>query len=315
MKFIKIISTFVCMALVMISATSVFSEEWDGTGRYTELSSTEENIILLGETFFIISKSEIAQQNIKIEGETITFLGIHKTETKIVKVGFKAIKKGKAIIKINLNGSPQTFEIHVVSADEIPLIKIAEIIANPQQYRFKLFKIAGANRGWAPPMQHKEAWGERITKSDWVLEDETGAVNVTGQVISSAKNLIVISYLAPMNDNWVVWAVKLIEETPPPQYIEMKTDIKLKEGTINVMKVGQTATIGVYPSRSHIFVYEIEGDAVVAIGQNRDELYIKAVKSGEAKVKIYLKFWRDLGLEIPEGSEPQPQAVFVIKVK
>lgn len=318
MEFNKKALTITLILFYAILFSSAFSQEWDGTGRYTELFSEEENIALIGETFFIISKEDANEIDVKVEGDVITFLGLHKTETNIVKLGFKTLKKGESIIKITLHHSIQTFKIRVVSTDEIPLLKISELIANPQKYRFKLFKISGANRGWAPPMQHKEAWGERITKSDWVLEDETGAVNVTGQIISRAKDLTVVAYLAPMNDNWIVWAVKLIEKTQPVQYIEMKTNIKLKKDSVNVMKVGQTGTIGVYPSRSHIFTYEIEGDAVIAIGQNHDELYIKATKEGEATIKIYLKFWNEPEFQLPEGAElvePQPNAVFVVKVK
>ena len=53
---------------------------------------------------------------------------------------------------------------------------IAEITSNPAEYEGKAVTVSGEYRGWeagygSPP----------VTRSDWILRDETGAIYVTGK--------------------------------------------------------------------------------------------------------------------------------------
>ncbi len=56
-------------------------------------------------------------------------------------------------------------------------INIANITSNPTEYEGKIVTVDGEYRGWeaghgSPP----------VTRSDWVLADETGAIYVTGKI-------------------------------------------------------------------------------------------------------------------------------------
>ena len=56
-------------------------------------------------------------------------------------------------------------------------ISITDITSNPAEYEGKTVTIVGEYRGWegghgSPP----------VTRSDWVLKDETGSIYVTGKV-------------------------------------------------------------------------------------------------------------------------------------
>ena len=56
-------------------------------------------------------------------------------------------------------------------------ISIADITSNPAEYEGETVTLSGEYRGWegghgSPP----------VTRSDWVLKDETGSIYVTGKV-------------------------------------------------------------------------------------------------------------------------------------
>ncbi len=55
-------------------------------------------------------------------------------------------------------------------------ISIASILSNPTEYEGKTVTLSGEYRGWesgygSPP----------VTRSDWVLKDDTGAIYITGK--------------------------------------------------------------------------------------------------------------------------------------
>ncbi len=56
-------------------------------------------------------------------------------------------------------------------------VTIADIASNPTEYEGKTVTVSGEYRGWesghgSPP----------VTRSDWILRDETGGIYVTGKV-------------------------------------------------------------------------------------------------------------------------------------
>ncbi len=56
-------------------------------------------------------------------------------------------------------------------------VNIGEITLSPAEYEGKMVTVSGEYRGWesghgSPP----------VTRSDWILKDETGAIYVTGKV-------------------------------------------------------------------------------------------------------------------------------------
>lgn len=55
---------------------------------------------------------------------------------------------------------------------------ISEIIEDPTAYIGKEAAIAGEYRGW----QSEEGYGPPVTRSDWVIRDESGEIYVTGKL-------------------------------------------------------------------------------------------------------------------------------------
>ncbi len=56
-------------------------------------------------------------------------------------------------------------------------VSIADITSNPTEYEGKTVTISGEYRGWEPG--HGSV---PVTRSDWVLKDETGSIYITGKV-------------------------------------------------------------------------------------------------------------------------------------
>ena len=54
--------------------------------------------------------------------------------------------------------------------------EIGDILANPAKYEWELVTITGEYRGW-----QGEGYEPPVTRSDWVIRDETGLIYVTGK--------------------------------------------------------------------------------------------------------------------------------------
>lgn len=56
-------------------------------------------------------------------------------------------------------------------------VSIADITSNPTEYKGRTVTISGEYRGWEPGHGSPP-----VTRSDWILKDETGSIYVTGKV-------------------------------------------------------------------------------------------------------------------------------------
>lgn len=69
-------------------------------------------------------------------------------------------------------------ELNWEEATVIPAI--GDLLRVPEVYQSSLVFIFGENRGWEGRWQGKDISHPQITRSDWVIRDETGAIYVTG---------------------------------------------------------------------------------------------------------------------------------------
>lgn len=109
--------------------------------------------------------------------QVITTLGVNEstsfTWNQIDNSG-KQAKEGTYRVEVSfagLNGGAR-FEIKGSYA------RIGDIIAEPQKYEGKEVMIKGRFMGWSLPEEH-EIVTPMITRSDWILDDESGAMYVT----------------------------------------------------------------------------------------------------------------------------------------
>lgn len=91
---------------------------------------------------------------------------------------------------------------------ESPNVTIAEIKANPSEFVGKKVTINGTYMGW----QSKES--PPVTRSDWVVDDGTGRIYVTGcnpgldPVKDVGKNVTVVGYVRLAGERPYIEAVK-----------------------------------------------------------------------------------------------------------
>jgi hypothetical protein len=105
----------------------------------------------------------------------------------------KQVKEGKYRIEASFAGLKNSTEFEIKSA----YVNIASIIAEPQKYDGKEVVVKGTFVGWSIP-QH-EIVTPMLTRSDWVVEDESGAIyvaNLSAEPLDpagdSGKKVIVI---------------------------------------------------------------------------------------------------------------------------
>ncbi len=301
----------------MVFAGLLFSlsgqAEWNGSGRYVELDAGDGPSVLENEEFYVVLpawKSIPGEVFCKVERDVITYLGYDKTPAGKLRLGFKAVYGGKTRIAIRIGKSkPDFYKVSVLNVGQVPLINVSDLKASPKDYKHKIFRLFGSNRGWGAAEKAGEVWGAHVTRSDWIFEDDTGAINVTGAPLPSGSKLTLVAYLTRFGKEWAVNSVLVM---PVVEYKDPgKPDLTLDFEKLNTMKVGQVGLIEVNPSRSHLFDYVVTGNAVVAVGGNRDELLVKAVQEGESRVEIYLRFfYEDIHPHVP-GTTPS----MVVKIK
>lgn len=90
-------------------------------------------------------------------------------------------------------------------------ISIADITSKPTEYEGKTVTLSGEYRGWEP------GYGSPpVTRSDWILKDETGAIYVTGKVspgldpVEDIGTKITVYGTVKVKDNQAYIEVKII---------------------------------------------------------------------------------------------------------
>ncbi|MDY6985906.1 MAG: hypothetical protein SVE93_05850 [Candidatus Thermoplasmatota archaeon] len=85
----------------------------------------------------------------------------------------KQIKEGMYSVEASFAGIKGEAEFEIKGS----YVQIGSVIAEPEKYEGKEVMIKGKFTGWSIP-QH-EIVTPMITRSDWIVEDETGAIYVT----------------------------------------------------------------------------------------------------------------------------------------
>jgi hypothetical protein len=296
-------------------------------GGPVELSPGKTNVLLVGEEAVLNTGAKMkGKVECEVEGGALKLAvqtgdaGEGRTCT------FQAAQSGKAVVikKTSLFGqrwlAPKTrIEARVMALDELPEVKLADLARDPHSYMGRVFRLSGTSRGWGLPEKAKEVWGRRVTKSDWVLEDDTGAVNVTGSIVLDNGPVVVVAELYELEGQWGVRSrqVYAVEKEPlgvPADYVDLDPD------KLNVLKVGQVGRMALNLSRSDVPDIEIEGDAVSPVKTVSLDYFYRADKPGEAVIKVSIRFFLDV--QVPEPppvaigapSPPKPRKVYRIKV-
>jgi hypothetical protein len=137
---------------------------------------------------------------------------------------FQAIKSGEARITLHIGSSgnevkeiiqKKFYKVEVINDSGLAKINAAELYNNPENYTDGLFILEGKCRGWGSPVNTSVVWGKMVTRSDWVFEDGTGALYVTGGEIFGINKdeeikVKVIGFIElDANNEWAFYGYKV----------------------------------------------------------------------------------------------------------
>jgi hypothetical protein len=183
------------------------------------------NLLLVGDTAriqveampfeFKFLDCEIQGKSVELTGKEIDHLSEGSSFT------FKTVEPGQAIITLRfactcaIKGFFPTvkhYTIRILRFEELSKVTLAQIKKSPRSYYKKLILLSGESRGWGLPVKTKEIWGGRPTKSDWVLEDETGAAYMTGKIVNDTGKMTVVAEVIPLagTDDWAIRVNRII---------------------------------------------------------------------------------------------------------
>jgi hypothetical protein len=97
------------------------------------------------------------------------------TAISILVIAFAIISIGSIILAFEACPSQALNFSNNGSEEALDRTKIGDVLANPAKYQFDLVTVIGEYRGW-----QGEGTAPPVTRSDWVIKDDTGLIYVTG---------------------------------------------------------------------------------------------------------------------------------------
>ncbi len=220
-RFFILLVTFVVLLLSYTSAN-----EKSASLRSIVLTPNMMNLMLVGDEAVIKSASlhkNINYVKCEVQGEAVSFAGKSGTPSSGYSFRFKAIKPGDVVImekisklgKREENTEIKKFAVRVYAESEIPRTPISSIAEHPEKYAGRFVLISGISRGWGRPEKAEKVWGEMVTRSDWIIEDETGAAYVSGipKVEKGKAVNIICRVLIRPNSQWALMGHRILAET------------------------------------------------------------------------------------------------------
>lgn len=140
------------------------------------------------------------------QGYTYKFIAANSGISKIITEKIKFGKRKNIVEK-------KEYNIRVFNLKDVEKVSIADIVRNPEKFYEKFVIVSGYNRGWGAPKKTKKVWGTMITRSDWVLEDNSGAVYITGLRIPKEilKPNILAEVIRLSENKWAVRGDRILK--------------------------------------------------------------------------------------------------------
>ena len=182
------------------------------------------NLLIVGEEAVI--KTRALDKNVKrvickVSGDAVHLVKRQGIPSSGYIFQFKAVKPGEAVIieeivryaKGGEKADVFRFAVKVFSQDGLERVKLSSIASDPLRFKDRLFIVSGINRGWGSPVKAKTVWGRMLTRSDWVIEDETGAAFVKGFPFSFEKKPVtmVCRILVLPDGGWILVVHKILK--------------------------------------------------------------------------------------------------------
>jgi hypothetical protein len=178
---------FLILALLILVAKTSYAEFnlSDLSQNEMLLKQGETNLVLPGEYFEISienqDNSKFAIDYDKSLVELTRDEGLSGNKIYYFKAVTENASNTKIVVKSDKeNSKPLTYDVYISPADEIPLVTIRDINDSPDKYINKFVRLNARFLGWSRPVNTNDIWGTLVTKSDTVIEDNTGAAFISG---------------------------------------------------------------------------------------------------------------------------------------
>ncbi|HEM56251.1 MAG TPA: hypothetical protein ENO30_05765 [Thermodesulfobium narugense] len=180
------------------------------------LKQGEINLVLPGEYFEIrINEQDSSNFSIDYDKNLIELTreeNLSASKIYYFKTISDVISNTKIVVKSNKESSkPITYDVYISPADDIPLVTIKDIHDNPEKFANKFVRIKARFLGWARPTNTSDIWGALTTKSDTVIEDNTGAAFISGANFMYKTDSSVLFIAKIKSDKRVGFKIKLIK--------------------------------------------------------------------------------------------------------
>jgi hypothetical protein len=177
---------FLILALLILAKTSYADFNFNNISQNELLlKQGETNLVLPGE-YFEISINDQDKSNFSINyDKSLVELTRDESLSGNKIYYFKAVTENASNTKIVVksdkeNSKPLTYDVYISPAGEIPLVTIRDINDSPDKFINKFVRLNARFLGWSRPINTNDIWGTLVTKSDTVIEDNTGAAFISG---------------------------------------------------------------------------------------------------------------------------------------
>jgi hypothetical protein len=177
---------FLILALLILAKTSYADFNFNNISQNELLlKQGETNLVLPGE-YFEISINDQDKSNFSIDyDKSLVELTRDESLSGNKIYYFKAVTENasntKIVVKSDKESSkPLTYDVYISPAGEIPLVTIRDINDSPDKFINKFVRLNARFLGWSRPINTNDIWGTLVTKSDTVIEDNTGAAFISG---------------------------------------------------------------------------------------------------------------------------------------
>ncbi len=179
--------------------------------RLLHLTSNRINLMIVGEEAEIRTSpmnKNISHVECIVRGGCVSLVNKTGNPQQGYTFRFRALRPGEAVIleeiskfgKSGKNVETKNFNVKVYSMDQMPEVSLASLFQNPKKYTGRLFMVSGTSRGWGHALKTNLVLGTMITRSDWIIEDKTGAAYVSGiPLIKAGKPVKIVSELVEIS--------------------------------------------------------------------------------------------------------------------
>ncbi len=189
--------------------------------------------LLVGEEG-VIRMGPMAEEGVSVtcvvQGKAVTQVAKEKVSCREIVFRFRAVEPGEALIleKISKNGKKglweriRRFHVRVYTPEGVSPIPLNLIAAHPDRYAGKFVLVSGICRGWGFPSKAKALWGAMVTRSDWIIEDATGAAYVTGllQVKKGRTVRVICQVITRPGGTWTLFGRRILTSAPKDRGVE-----------------------------------------------------------------------------------------------